>query len=94
MPSNHGMAHRLDWKAEGLVETWSWWDGAQARRICHDYTRPIPNPELGTAWSAWRDRPPMVWRQEGPIPVLAASPHHMAAQNLGPGCSLEHWLRT
>lgn len=85
MPSNHGMAHRLDWKAEGLVETWSWWDGAQARRICHDYTRPIPNPELGTAWSAWRDRPPMVWRQEGPIPVLAASP----ASHGGP----EPWAR-
>ena len=85
MPSNHGMAHRLDWKAEGLVETWSWWDGAQARRICHDYTRPIPNPELGTAWSAWRDRPPMVWRQEGSIPVLAASP----ASHGGP----EPWAR-
>jgi hypothetical protein len=39
MPSNHGMAHQLDWKAEGLVETWSWWDGARTHRICHDYTR-------------------------------------------------------
>ncbi|PAM91442.1 carotenoid dehydrogenase, partial [Flavobacterium sp. IR1] len=53
--------------------------------ICHDYTRPIPNPELGTAWSAWRNRPPMVWRQEGPIPVLAASP----ASHGGP----EPWAR-
>ncbi|AOH44597.1 carotenoid dehydrogenase [Propionibacterium sp. NM47_B9-13] len=85
LPVHHGMVHRLDWKPDGLIETWTWWDGTRTHRICHDHTHPIPNPELGTAWPAWRDRPPIAWRQDGPIPVLAASP----ASHGGP----EPWAR-
>ena len=85
LPAHHGMSHRLDWRPEGLIETWTWCDGAQSHRICHDHTRPVSNPDLGTAWSAWRDRPPMVWHQDGSAPVLTASP----ASHGGP----EPWAR-
>ncbi|MSS45851.1 carotenoid dehydrogenase [Cutibacterium sp. WCA-380-WT-3A] len=84
-PAHHGMDHRLDWTPEGLVETWTWWDGTWTHHICHNHTRPVPNPNLGTEWSSWRDRPPMVWHRNGSTPVLVASP----ASHGGP----EPWAR-
>lgn len=79
------MSHRLDWRPEGLIETWTWCDGAQSHRICHDHTRPVSTPELGTAWSAWRDRPPWFGTRADQPRYSQPPPLHTEAQNLGLG---------
>ncbi|WCC80559.1 carotenoid dehydrogenase [Cutibacterium equinum] len=84
-PASTGMDHTMEWKPEGLIETWTWWDGTHTHRICHDHTHPVADPTMGTVWSAWRDRPPMTWSQHGSIPTLPASP----ASHGGP----EPWAR-
>ncbi|MDO4411622.1 carotenoid dehydrogenase [Cutibacterium sp.] len=84
LPHN-GIDHTLEWTPDGLIETWTWWDGSQTHRICHDHTRPIPDPGMGTVWSSWRDRPLMTWTQHKSIPTLPASP----ASHGGP----EPWAR-
>ena len=73
-PAHDNMDHRMEWRPEGLVETWTWWDGTQTHRIRHDHTHPVADPGMGTVWSAWRDRPPMAWSLHGSVPTLPASP--------------------
>ncbi|MDQ9081882.1 carotenoid dehydrogenase, partial [Cutibacterium avidum] len=79
-PAHDNMDHRMEWRPEGLVETWTWWDGTQTHRIRHDHTHPVADPGMGTVWSAWRDRPPMAWSLHGSVPTLPAS----AASHGGP----------
>lgn len=77
--------HTVRWTDRGAVETWRWSDGHLTTTLRHDHVQPVPDPSLGTEWSAWRDRPPMRWQDRDGVPTLSAS----AASHGGP----EPWAR-